>query len=157
MQKHSEPHTRFCNWTISTITTASIPEWFRKFTNTSDENRRFRRYFPIFPKSTRMYLKSLQNKYCQIPFKNFLDIFQWFSKISAGFSNVHFQSSQVFQRGRYLGGVGSRRSGACHPKNVLKFALFKSLEMHQFLKRWTFRPSMKALKKAVFKDETQKQ
>ena len=47
-------------------------------------------------------------------------------------------------------------SGAYLLENVLKFALLKSLEMHQFLKRWAFRPSMKALRKAVFKDGTQK-
>ena len=62
----------------------------------------------------------------------------------------------VFQRVRFMVEWGLGGSGAYLLENVLKFTLLKSLEMHQFLKRWAFRPSMKALRKAVFKDGTRK-
>ena len=38
------------------------------------------------------------------------------------------------------------------PGKLLNLALLKLLEMHKFFKRWTFRTSMKALRKVGFKD-----
>ena len=52
--------------------------------------------------------------------------------------------------------MGSRGSGGMAPWKTFEIVLHKSLEIQQFHKRCTFRPSMKALRKAVFKDETSK-
>ena len=65
--------------------------------------------------------------------------------------------SSFLQRVRFLLEWGLGGTRGMSSRKLLKLALLKLLEMHQFLKRWTFRPSMKALRKAVFKDETRKQ
>ena len=67
--------------------------------------------------------------------------------------HMYMQSSQfgVFQRVRFLVEWGLGGSGCRFPRKLLNLAILKSLEMHQFLKRWTFKPSLKALRKAVSK------
>ena len=55
----------------------------------------------------------------------------------------HLQNSQVcsFTKSEILGAVGSRGSEGVFPGKLLNLAFLKVLEKHQFLKRWTFRPS----------------